>query len=355
MGGRIFLFLFGLVFFSGGAFAGYSMGASLLDWQKMQSWESVSANVTNGGYKTTSSDDGETYKAYAEYTYRYDGRSYTGTRVAIDDMSDNIGNFHQDLGKRLENAAENGKPVTVFVNPDNPAESVVSRDMRWGMFGFKSIFLIAFGGIGLLVMVSAIRMPKPKDISGFDSTPWLVNNNWKTPEIKSEAQFAVRFMWGFALFWCLISAPLPFMLFEEVVEKKNYPALLGLLFPLIGVLLIAKAVHVTAEWRKFGEATVTLDPYPGSIGGQVGGFLELNWPFNAATKVILTLTNAYSYESGSGKNRRREEDIKWQDKIVAYTESGLYGTRILFRFDVPAGLEPSDALKVSNMCRCKSN
>ena len=40
-------------------------------------------------------------------------------------------------------------PAPVWVNPDAPGESIIDRDIRWGLVGFKSIFLFVFGGVGL--------------------------------------------------------------------------------------------------------------------------------------------------------------------------------------------------------------
>jgi hypothetical protein len=108
--------------------------------------------------------------------------------------------------------------------------------------------------------------------------------------------------------------------------------------------MLAWAIRRTLEWRRFGPTPVTLDPFPGSIGGHVGGTIELNEPFDSANEFQLTLTNLKSYVSGSGKNRSRRESAKWQDMIVAHAESSPSGgTRLTFRFDVPEGLRESDA------------
>jgi hypothetical protein len=149
--------------------------------------------------------------------------------------------------------------------------------------------------------------------------------------------------WGFATFWNLISAPLPFLIYTEVTEKNNLPALLGLVFPLVGIGLITWAVKSTLEWNRFGPAPVTLDPFPGSIGGHVGGTIDVNLPYDATTKFSLTLTNLRSYVSGSGKNRSRKESAEWQDTQVAHTSAGVKGSRLSFRFTVPEGLEESAA------------
>ena len=46
-------------------------------------------------------------------------------------------------------------------------------------------------------------------------------------------------------------------------------------FTLLGLLILFVAVRESLRWRRFGRLEMTLDPLPGSIGGHVGGSLEL--------------------------------------------------------------------------------
>jgi hypothetical protein len=73
------------------------------------------------------------------------------------------------------------------------------------------------------------------------------------------------------------------------------------------------------------------------------GTIDLDIPFDPATRFELTLNNLRSYVSGNGKNRSRKEEAKWQDTIAAHAEQGIRGTRSAFRFDSPEGLDASDA------------
>lgn len=347
--GRIFLFLFGLPFLLTGIWACYSVTSNIYDWQRMKAWQPVQAKIISGGVKESSgSEGGTTYAAEASYQYEWMGMPHTGDRTAISGGSDNVGSFNEDLGRRIENAR--GRTMEVYVNPDNPDESIINRDIRWGMIGFKSVFLFAFGGVGLALVLASLLAKGPNDASlqQYADAPWLANDDWQTPEIKSGSKAAMYFAWGFCFLWNCISMPLPFMLFEEITVKKNYPALLGLLFPLVGIGLLVWAVRQTIEWKKFGAAPVTLDPFPGSIGGQVGGTLELPYPLDAGVKYVFTLSSVYSFVSRSGKNSERREQVKWQDTTVGYAETGLYGTRLSFRFDVPEGLTPSDAVRLTS-------
>lgn len=346
MKSKVFLALFALPFLGIGLWMLYSISSNMLDASRMQSWDTVPAQVITGGYNSNRGDDSTTYEAYGTFRYTYKGREYTSERVAISGGSDNIGDFQKDLGNRLSRAARNKKPIDAYVNPKNPSDAIISRDLRWPMIGFKMIFVIVFGGVGAGLLIYAIKSKAEPDSvpPEFADRPWMAKDAWSTNEIKSNAKLAMYVTWGFAVIWCSISAPLPFVLYKEVVEKQNYPALLGYLFPLAGIFIIVWAVRSTIQWRKFGQIPVVLNPFPGSIGGQTGGTIETKYPYDPANKFLMTLSNIYSYESGSGKERRRTEKLKWQDQAVAHTEMGLYGTRIVFRFDVPPELDQSDAL-----------
>jgi hypothetical protein len=347
MKGKIFATLFALPFFGVGVWMLWSAGATIYDASRMQQWARLEARLITAGYETRSGDDSDTYLAYARYTYTFNGDIYTGDRVTIASGADNIGDYQRDMGNALSAAHARGEAVTVYVNPDTPSESIIDPGIRWGLLGFKSIFLLVFGGVGLGLLIFTWRSPAEKDESlpKYQDAPWLLNDAWQTPTIRSGSKAAMWGAWAFAAFWNLVSGVTPFLAYREVVENQNYLALIALLFPLVGIGLLYWAVQRTLEWRRFGPAPVTLDPFPGSIGGHVGGTIDLNLPYDSAAKFSVTLTNLRSYISGSGKNRSRREKAEWQDELVAYSEPGSKGTRLTFRFDVPERLSESDALQ----------
>lgn len=345
MKGRIFLLLFALPFFGVGVWMAYSVSSTSYEAWQMKQWAPVTATLTRAGYESHRGDDSYTYEAYADYSYEYGGMVYSNDRVAISGGADNIGDFQQDLGDRLSAAMSRGEGVIVYVNPDEPEDAIVDRSVRWGLIGFKSIFVFGFGGLGLGLIYFSLRAPKEKDLSDpkYSEQPWLANEDWQTALITSSSKTTMYFTWGFAAFWNLISAPLPFVIYREIVQKENYLALVGLLFPLVGAGLIIWAVRRTLEWRRFGPAPLSLDPFPGSIGGHAGGTIDVKLPYDPNASFSLTLTNLYSYMSGSGKDRSRKSSAEWQDTQVAHATSGAQGTRLSFRFDVPRNLNESDA------------
>ena len=345
MKGRIFTSLFALPFAGVGVWMLWSISTTLIDAWDMRGWLPAQAQVISAGYNTSSGDDSDTYEAYARYRYYWNGQTFTGDRVSISGGGDNIGDYQTETGNRLSAAQRSGQPISVYVNPERPSEAIVNRDIRWGMIGFKSIFVLVFGGVGFGLLYAAFRTPQEKDatLPQYVEKPWLLNKAWQSETIRSDSKAAMWGAWIFAAFWNLVSAPLPFVLFDEVMNKQNYIALVGLLFPLVGIGLLWWAISRTLEWRRFGPAPLTMDPFPGAIGGHVGGVIDLNLPFDPQARFQLTLTNLYSYESGSGKNRSRNEKAKWQDKLVAHAGPGSSGTRLTFRFEVPDELHESDA------------
>jgi len=345
MKGKIFMTIFALPFFSVGVWMLWSVSSALVESYQMRGWVQVEAQLSRGGYDSHSGDDGYTYEAYAEYHYSFADQSFVANRVSMSGGADNIGNYQTEIGRNLSNAHSRGEAILVYVDPDNPGSAIIDRGVRWGLLGFKSIFVFVFGGVGLGLLIFVWRAPKEKDKSDpkFATSPWLLDNDWQTATIRSSSKTSMYAMWAFAAFWNLISAPLPFVMYDEVVIKENYLALAGLLFTAVGIGLIVWAYRLTREWRRFGVTPVVLDPFPGSIGGHVGGTIELALPFDPANEFELTLTNLHSYMSGSGKNRNRKEKAIWQDAIVAHADSGSRGTKLTFRFDVPDGMNESDA------------
>lgn len=172
---------------------------------------------------------------------------------------------------------------------------------------------------------------------------WLENKKWSASGISSGARYAHWVMAGFALVWNLITLPM-FWQFDKIWrEVQVEPVKLFIfLFPLIGVGLILAAVHAFAQWRRFGPSPLVLDPFPGAIGGQVGGSVDTRVAFRAGQRFDVSLSCLYSRVSGSGKNRSRSESVKWQADGVCHSQRSGLGTELSFRFDVPGDLPVAD-------------
>ena len=307
----------------------------------MQQWQPTSAKVISAELKTNHSDDGTTWEALARYQYHYNDQPYTGTRVGIMSGSDNIGSWHQDHSRQLKKHRSNGSPITIYINPINPSESIIDRNLRWSMLLFKSVFALIFGGVGIGLMVFGLVAKKTENPEMLTtSEPWQANTDWKNP-IKSNAKVGLWGIWGFAVFWSLMSTPVLFMLPDELAEK-NYMALIAVIFPIVGVILLISACISTARWRRFGPAPLTLSPYPAAIGGQAAGTLTLQSKLPSDTNIKVTLCCLRSYYSGTGKDRKRRENIVWSNEGLGEIKHTHQGSQIQFCFNVPKDLPNSE-------------
>lgn len=359
MAGRLGAFLFG------GIFAAFGIGFFILMvWPslslaiKTQKWQPAQATLQSVKLETHRGEDNDTYKVSGSYFYSWNGVEYTGSRLLLMDMSDNIGSFHQDLYRELDLARTNNQPVTVWVDPSNPSESILNRDIRWGLLSFVLVFVIVFSGIGLTVIFFALKPGHRGTASAGASAelpgsaqPWLENKRWQSNVIYSSIRGQVFVSWFFATICGAVSIQI-FNILPKELEKENYAVLIALLFPLAGVALGWKAALDTLRWRRFGRTPLIMDPFPGSIGGDIGGHFDINLPYNPGLSCHITVNCVYSYMSGSGKNRSRHEKVIWQDNGIGEVRNGDGNgsdkTRVYFRFAVPAGLPQSDVRRGSS-------
>lgn len=125
---------------------------NLLDWQRMKSWRMVEARLDEARLRNLGGSESDSYQVEARYRYVVDGREYGGTRVAISRAADSVGDFQLALGAELEETLRLQRPFWVWVNPLRPGEAVIDRSLRGGLFTLQLVFMLAFGGIGALML-----------------------------------------------------------------------------------------------------------------------------------------------------------------------------------------------------------
>ncbi len=317
--------LFALIFVVVGLGAGLFFAKGWFDWLGARSWEPVQANLYSVELDQNSSSDGTTYRVQAEYEYFWRGERYVGNRVDLHPGADNLGDYHQRMYRRLDESLRAGQPVTAWVDPDRPARAVLSRDMRWERLALGMIFPLAFGGLGLFFLWALRRGARNEkqlesDRQRWPGQPWMWHEGWRTPELVSNASAAMWLAISFAVLWNLISAPAAFMVPGEIADG-NWAALLALLFPAIGIGVIVWAVREVLRKRRYGDSVLRLDSLPVPLGGSLRATFEV--PARLSDRELeIQLACVHRYRSGSGKNRRTQEDILWEDRQHAKARSG---------------------------------
>ncbi len=232
-----------------------------------------------------------------------------------------------------------------------------SEQPEMGTVLFLGLFGLVFGGTGVWMILRALKGYKSsqqvdeRKIQHPDK-PWLWRKDWASRRIQDSNRSSLNYTWFFAVFWDLISAPLSLtVLPREVLQNRNYPALLGLLFPLVGAGLLIWAIRATLRWKKFGTSVLELETLPGVIGGHLKGLLQTRTALLPEEGLSLKLTCINRTVSGSGKNRSVNEKILWRERQVIpkdRIEARVQGSSIPFTFEVPYDAKETDRKNMDN-------
>lgn len=314
----------------------------LSDWHGAKHWDPVPATLLSVELETRAMRDGPAYEVVAHYRYRYGGRAWTGERVSLAPGGDRIGNFQRRLAEQLARAGVQGDPVTVYVNPADPAEAVINRDLRYGLLGTYLLFvlLLPVVGTGLLVAARNERAAPLDPSPASPDQPWLATAAWARPTVVSGWRVPLQIAWVAVLCWWLVWGTITVYLRDEILTG-GLPGLGVLLADLAGIGMLARVMTLSLGRRRFGRLTLHLDPHPGAIGGDVGGWFDLPLPHDPTHRFLLTLACETVTRIRDGRATFDVQTV-WQEQrefSSVATPDGL--TRVAFRFAVPAGLPPS--------------
>ncbi|ABA88722.1 hypothetical protein Pcar_1476 [Syntrophotalea carbinolica DSM 2380] len=342
------LLLFALPFAGAGTFVAYLLLSSLWFHFAMQKWEEVPVRILSTSLQVQRGDS-NTYKVSAHYAYRFAGREYTGRRVGVHGGSDNLGDWQSKVYRELRAYRDSGQDFPGYVNPNAPQESILYRERRWEMLGLYAVFALVFGGVGYGMIALGVAGRKRQRLVDeleirYPMQPWLHRADWAQGEVRSSMRPALIFGMAFAVFWNLISLPILFLLPGEVLDKGNRLALLGLMFPLIGIGLLVMAVRHLIRQRKFGNSRLQLDTMPGVVGGPLAGTLHVGsgiWPEKG---FHLTLEGVARRVVRRGGKRRTEEQLLHQESLrvpIEQLHAGATGTTVPVRFTIPFEVPPT--------------
>jgi hypothetical protein len=312
------LALFALPFAGVGVFALYLALSMLWTWARMQSWAEVPARIESLELEEHDGDDGSTYEVRATYRYSLDGRDYTGDRVAISGIADNIGSFQRDLYGRLR-AAENASTMApAYVDPANPSSATLNRELRLGLLALEVGFGLVFGAVGFGLLIGGRYGFKKaarehERAAQHPNEPWRWREDWASGAINSSTRASAYAAAGFAFVWNLVSLPVLVFVPDEVADG-NYAALIGLLFPLVGVGLAIWAVRASLQMRRFKSATLVLSSTPVALGGSLRGAIRVDARVPATKEFRIDLSCIERIRRPTGKGSATSERIVWQNQ-----------------------------------------
>jgi hypothetical protein len=128
-------------------------GLLLREWNEVQSWPEHPALIErvdlNEHWTMASSQHSSrlVYRLKGAYRYQVDRSTFEGTRLSLYPASDN-GAYNRKLFVRLDQARSAQQKMPCYVNPLNPSDSVLVRDLRIPKLikdGLGAILLLTLG------------------------------------------------------------------------------------------------------------------------------------------------------------------------------------------------------------------
>jgi len=206
-----------------------------------------------------------------------------------------------------------------------------------------SFIAACFGFVALILGINAKKLGlktagvKPSEPEGPDK-PWLKRADWAAGRITSGTRKSVVALWVFLVFWCGISGLISATIVPQELHRGNHGALIVLIFPVVGVAVLAFAVNTTLAWRKFGQSVFEMATLPAALGGTLEGEIQVNTKLQPQHGLHLRLSCIRQTTTGSGKNRHTTERILWQDEKWLrpdLPQSNLNATGIPVYFKLP--------------------
>jgi len=294
-------------------------------------------------------EKGETQKVVGKYRYTFGGKQYTSDRIALDTSSDNISNFHNELYQRLKKGFDADQPVTCYVNPSDPSSAMLDRTLRSELVVFHIPFILGFGLAGFGVMIGAVFMnrslrKRAAKLKEFPEEPWKVREDWAAGEVVSIHWQSLIVFTVFALFWNSVAFPISILFFNDE-DAPGWVRLLILLFPLVGLFLIGRAVYEAIRFIRFGKSILRLATVPGVVGGELTGVVIVpeNLRIQGPYRVALSCVKQKTRQSG-GESETSYVSL-WEDtRLIDQTLSDKGGQKgVPVRFIIPSGEKPTDS------------
>jgi hypothetical protein len=139
--------------------------------------------------------------------------------------------------------------------------------------------------------------------------------------------------------------PVAFLVLPQAAKQKGAIAYLGLIFPVVGVLLLMRAIRQTIAFAEFGNSYFEMSSVPGVVGRELKGQIQARFPHSPDHGIHLRLSCVNRVTTGSGDSQSTSENIVWRDEAdlaSAQLCPGPTGTTIPVAFRIPVDAQPTE-------------
>ncbi|WP_144394409.1 DUF3592 domain-containing protein [Pleionea sediminis] len=331
----------------GGSFLYLLALSKMIEAYQMQSWRPVPADLISAeltSYLHTDEDGHSTtmYKVKMRYRYVIDGNPYIGSRVNVDNFSSSDRDEHADRLSNIERLAAR-ENLRVWVNPDDPIESVFDRTISWSRIIAISLFSCVFISVGVFIIRFSKKAESEEDEEGARLFSEIVSsasteNKLDSKEIYSTAKGNIR-LWKYA---SIISFFFFLTFSVGLIGSNLVGTIVAILFFIPPFIISYVYWKKRVEWNYFKDVPLVLSPYPGVIGGEVKGHLIIPKEFHPSDKYNISLNCTQTETQKSHNKTSIRSHLIYENSISPVAKEHEQGSFLEFEFYVPAD-KPSTA------------
>jgi len=188
----------------------------------------------------------------------------------------------------------------------------------------------------------------------------LADPRWAGGRVGSRQGRAVGMAWLGPVILLGLSGVVGWNLFPELwAEGSPWAwAILASLLP--GLHALVHAVRETLRWRRFGSTTLELDPFPGSLGGHVGGTVQIPLGRGGLSPALIDVTEGRTQgregrfrvivscihtrvsRSSTRSGQTRWDTVVWSEELEPALSRSAQGLACAFAVAVPEDLPPTE-------------
>jgi hypothetical protein len=219
-----------------------------------------------------------------------------------------------------------------------------AREGRWDQAALAASIALACGGAG----VGAARWvrsharavgPSERLRAANPDAPWMWREDWAAGEARTSVRADANRLTVIAIAWCVVTLPIVFIAPHRALRHADYSALPSLIFPLIGIAMLAWAMRLRRRLREYGESRFTLGSMPGQIGGSLIGSIHIDHPLPAGQQVALELECINRTARGTWHNLTVWDRTLWRSDQTSMSDSA---GSIPVAFMIPPDSRPTD-------------
>ncbi len=201
-----------------------------------------------------------------------------------------------------------------------------AREGNWDQAALAASIALACGGAGVgasrWVRLHARAVgPSERLRAANPNAPWMWREDWATGEVRTSVRAEANRLTFIAIAWCVVTLPILFIAPQRAFRDADYSALPSLIFPLIGLAMLAWAISLIHRFRQYGESRFTISPTPGQIGGSLSGSIQIDHPLPAGQQVALELECLNRTTRGAWHNLTTWDRTLWRSDQTSMSDS----------------------------------